>query len=459
MSSDLTILGIGASAHDTSICLYQNGHVKYLKSERILQLKHHHADCDWIEYILKLWNVYRVDYLISTVPVKLNIGFRKKYIIDHHEAHLFSRDKIYEQYVVSDAKGNDKKNSLVVGKHIHKIGQEKDNLRRAKCFPYKQYGIEKGLCIDPNISTITNCLFPNGNPLSGTKNDYVNSQEQIDWLDVTGKLMGLQAYDEKLQVIQNNFSQSIIGLFTELDKNKPVYYSGGHALNILTNRYLLDEGYDVRVMPYCSDEGLSVGCVNYGLEQLNIDPIKVTGNWSEEIIDTPSDSTIERVAESLSKGKIVAWYQGLSEVGPRALGKRSILMDPSVVNGKDIINRVKNREWWRPFGASVKNEKALEYFDMKDTPHMLFNTNVKVDNLSAVTHEDKTCRIQTVDYKQESYYALLDKFEKLTGLPVLLNTSLNKAGRPIVYEKNDAIDLFKSTEIDVICIGNEVYEK
>lgn len=448
MSSNVTIVGIGASTHDTSLCVFHNGKVKYLKSERVFQHKHHHADVRWIEHILSRWGITKIDHLVSSIKISLNIGVKKISVIDHHEAHLYSNDRKYPQYVVSDARGTNNKNSLVVTSNgdIH-IGQEPDNYQvmfRAACYPYKKYGMDRGMVKSP--------------PQTWTE-DWINSRDQIDWLDITGKLMGLQAYDEELSKIQQYFTNRMMELFASIDKSLPVYFSGGHALNILTNRYLLDKGYDIRVMPYCADEGLSVGCVNYGLKQLNIDPIKVEGNWSDEIIDTPSDSTIKKVAESLSKGKIVAWYQGLSEAGPRALGKRSILMDPSVINGKDVINRVKNREWWRPFGASVKNDKALEYFDMKDTPHMLFNTNVKVDSLPAVTHEDGTCRIQTVDYKQESYYALLDEFEKLTGLPVLLNTSLNKAGRPIVYEKHDAIDLFKSTEIDVICIGNEVYEK
>ena len=163
----------------------------------------------------------------------------------------------------------------------------------------------------------------------------------------------------------------------------------------------------------------------------------------------------------MAQGKIVAWYQGHGELGPRALGNRSILMNPTIKDGKKILNdKVKKREWFRPFGASVKEEHASEYFDLKHNPYMLFTSKVLSKDLDAVTHVDNTCRHQTVNVKQnEDFYNLLDSYQKITGMPVLLNTSLNLGGKPIASRPEEAIELMHTTELDAVCIGDEVIVK
>merc|ERR1711995_25527 len=124
----------------------------------------------------------------------------------------------------------------------------------------------------------------------------------------------------------------------------PHVYDGGLSIGAL--RYAVGYDFDIGEFPYCQDD--------YAPEEVN-------------------DQTIEEAAELLAQGMIVGWYQGHGEIGPRALGNRSILMNPMIKNGKDILNsRVKKREWWRPFGASVLREKAAEYFDIDDSPYMLY---------------------------------------------------------------------------------------
>ncbi|NDD59261.1 MAG: hypothetical protein EBZ47_08465, partial [Chlamydiae bacterium] len=161
------------------------------------------------------------------------------------------------------------------------------------------------------------------------------------------------------------------------------------------------------------------------------------------------------------EGKIVAWYQGHGEIGPRALGHRSILMDPRIQNGKDIINRVKNREFYRPFGTSVLSEYAKEYFDLNfENPYMLYLGTTQKSNLQSITHVDGTCRAQTVNESFDyAFRKLLEFFHELSGCPVLLNTSLNEAGKPIAGWIDNAINLFKSTAIDVLVIGDTIYKK
>tara|TARA_B000000557_G_scaffold224042_1_gene193472 strand:- start:2533 stop:3087 length:555 start_codon:yes stop_codon:yes gene_type:complete len=167
-----------------------------------------------------------------------------------------------------------------------------------------------------------------------------------------------------------------------------------------------------------------------------------------------TDKTIEQAAELLAQGKIVGWYQGHGEIGPRALGNRSILMDPTIKNGKDILNsRVKKREWWRPFGASVLKDKAADYFDIEDSPYMLYNAKVKQSGLDPITHVDGTCRHQTVTYESNpTYYKLISAFEKKTGCPILLNTSLNIGGKPIAGTPEDA----DVSGLDALIIGNQI---
>lgn len=174
--------------------------------------------------------------------------------------------------------------------------------------------------------------------------------------------------------------------------------------------------------------------------------------------EEPSIETISKVARYLADGKIVAWYQGHGEIGPRALGNRSILLNPRVPNGKDKINAIKRREDFRPFGASVLGEYATVYFEMDDKdPFMLYTSKVK-RYLPAVTHIDGTCRVQTVD-NEGVFRTLLEEFFTLSQCPVLLNTSLNLAGKPIAGSPEEAKQLFNTTPIDILVIGNEIYTK
>jgi len=173
----------------------------------------------------------------------------------------------------------------------------------------------------------------------------------------------------------------------------------------------------------------------------------------------------EKTATSISEGKIIGWFQGRSEIGPRALGNRSILADPRRPDMRDHINfKVKHREWFRPLAPSAILDRADEFFDLRaESPFMIVVCNVKPDKralIPAVTHIDGTARIQTVTREEnEKYYDVIKKFGELTGVPLLLNTSFNDAGKPIVETPEDAIAAFLGMNLDYLVIGDYFINK
>jgi carbamoyltransferase len=172
---------------------------------------------------------------------------------------------------------------------------------------------------------------------------------------------------------------------------------------------------------------------------------------------------VERqTARLLAEGHVIGWYQGRMEWGPRALGNRSILADPRRAEMKDLINRkVKFREPYRPFAPSVLEEDVEDYFHFTGaSPYMTFVCRVRDDmkeKLPAITHVDGTARIQTVSRKHNSrYWSLLNEFKTLTGVPILLNTSFNVKGEPIVCTPDDAVGCFLNTDIDYLVLGDAI---
>jgi len=163
------------------------------------------------------------------------------------------------------------------------------------------------------------------------------------------------------------------------------------------------------------------------------------------------------VVKNIIEGKIVAIFQGGSEWGPRALGNRSILFDPRNPDAKDIVNKVKKREWYRPFAGTILLEHANDYFEMltiKETPYMSYAIPAKQkakDEVPGIIHVDGTCRIQTVTREQNKhFYDLIEEFYKQTGVPILFNTSFNLAGEPLVETLEDAKDTVNRSDIDLL---------
>jgi carbamoyltransferase len=193
------------------------------------------------------------------------------------------------------------------------------------------------------------------------------------------------------------------------------------------------------------------------------DEIKAFLDWTK----TPYrrlENVAEETAALLAQDKIIGWYQGRMEFGPRALGSRSILASPIHANMQARLNEVKDREDFRPVAPVVMEEEAGEWFEQAGySPFMLFVYKVKEDKkdkIPAVTHVDGTARIQTINRQQHPrYYDLLKAFKEKTGVPVLINTSFNTLGKPIVCTPRDALEAFWSSPFDALVMGSFLIEK
>jgi len=249
------------------------------------------------------------------------------------------------------------------------------------------------------------------------------------------------------------------------DEEDNFLFTGGVSQSIILNTYLKKHFKNMDVTPHGYDGGISLGLIFFLIQKYNYDLPKMNKYpfiQSDEHPGFPYQNTIKRAAEYLAQGKIVLWYQENGELGPRALGNRSILASPLISNVKDQINnKIKKRAWYRPYGASVLEEDYKKYFDLDwKSPYMLYQAEVKEKEfLKPITHFDGTCRIQTVSSNHSIYHELLNHFKKITGIPILLNTSFNLPGKPIVGTKNDAKMTFNNSKADVLVMGNEMYIK
>jgi len=283
--------------------------------------------------------------------------------------------------------------------------------------------------------------------------------------------------------VQDELEQALLFLIRErLSRHSSpnLAYAGGVALNAVANSRILRETSLQRlyVQPAAGDSGLAVGCAYYGwLEVLGRGRVPappsvhlgrgydtgriksaLTAVGDSAVRDDPID-VIDRVAELLADHKVVGWFRGGAEFGPRALGHRSILAHPGWPGLRDHINaNIKFREDFRPFAPSVLLADATRFFDCgeHDSPYMILVFPVRPewrDALSNVVHEDGSARLQTVTSELDPvYHRLLTAFGRRTGLPVLLNTSLNKRGMPIVETPEEAVTLFLEGALDALVL-------
>jgi carbamoyltransferase len=269
-------------------------------------------------------------------------------------------------------------------------------------------------------------------------------------------------------------------------KERHLCLAGGVALNSAANgRLVRESGFDsIWIQPAAGDSGGALGAALYAYHHISprSRPSKMEDAYLGECFSDgqirsyldcagirntrlDEEKTIGRVAGLLKKGRVVGWFHGRSEFGPRALGNRSILANPCIKTMKDVINRkVKFREPFRPFAPAVPLEDAGRFFEIEgESPFMLKLFNVRLekrDAIPAVTHVDGTARVQTVTEKQNRlFYRLLKRFGELSGVPVLLNTSFNVKGEPIVNSPEEAYRCFLGTGIDCLVIGSYLIEK
>ena len=271
---------------------------------------------------------------------------------------------------------------------------------------------------------------------------------------------------------------------------KNLCLGGGVALNGVANYRILKEGpfENVHIPPSPGDGGSAIGCAQYSYfchaknkrrREHNVERIQnniyVGPSYSNDeiksFLDTnkiqykflATDLLLKTTAKLISEGNIVGWFQGKMEWGPRTLGNRSILADPRDPKMKDILNeKIKHRELFRPFAPSILEEYVSEYFELDiPSPYMLLVAKIKKpEKIPAVTHVDGTGRLQTVSKHVNSlYHSLINEFYKITDVPVVINTSMNVRGEPIVNTPEQAHAMILKTEMDYIMMGNYMIQR
>ena len=274
-------------------------------------------------------------------------------------------------------------------------------------------------------------------------------------------------------------------------KSKNLCLSGGVALNGVANYRILKDGpfENLHIPPSPGDAGSAVGCAQYlyyifhknprivenetakmvreniysGPQYQNSEIVEFLNseNISYESLDR--ESLLKKTAKLISEDKIVGWYQGKMEWGPRALGNRSILANPQNPKMKDILNeKIKHRESFRPFAPAIMEEFSSQYFELKiPSPYMLLVSPVKLpEKIPAVTHVDGTGRLQTVSKDSNPlFYDLIREFYNITKIPVVINTSMNVMGEPIVNTPKEAYNMILKTDMDYIVLGNNLISR
>ncbi|WBQ08304.1 carbamoyltransferase family protein [Kribbella sp. CA-293567] len=311
--------------------------------------------------------------------------------------------------------------------------------------------------------------------------------EPVDWAAYTPKLTGgAEVSDAAADLacsVQRRLEEVLVELATWLHEQtgaKALTMAGGTALNCVANSVIARNGpFDhVWVQPAAGDAGTSLGAAfQLSAAAGRPEPMATAAlgrEWSDDALadclrkaalpfETPADLAAV-TAQALADNGVIAWYQGRSEYGPRALGHRSLLAHPGRPENLERLNDIKGREQFRPIAPLVLSHRAAEIFDGPlPSPYMLFVHDVAThwrDRIPAVVHVDGTARIQTVDPADEPLLAaVLREFEARTGLPVLVNTSLNTAGRPMVDSPADALELFGSTPVDLLVLGPHVVRR
>ncbi|MCP5103866.1 MAG: hypothetical protein GY950_10830 [bacterium] len=441
-------------------------------------------------------------YLKMKREIETN-GIKKWINVHHHMAHAagayFLSGFNETNIIVLDGRGENTSTSLMYGKNgtIKVLEQYpiKDSLGHIYTYVTHLCGLYSNIGQEGK----TMGLAPYGEPEPEMESifnkiiNYNNGKYSVD-RDQLRKLKKYARPEGKVDEIgrnlafhvQKTYEKALLYLAEKahnLTGNSNFALSGGVALNCEGNRLLLDQDYadNLYIQPSAYDGGSSIGAALYVYSTMNkLLPGKVEDAYlgpafsNEDIekvlklykLNYTKIAEPERVAaELLAKGDIIGWFQGKMEFGPRALGNRSIFADPRKKEMKDKVNnRVKYREDWRPFAPAVLLEKVDEYFDKNiESPHMTISMMAKEDkrdDIQAAIHIDGTARLQTVSRKTNSkFHKLLENFYDITGVPVVLNTSFNIKGEPIVCTPADALRTFHSSGLDAVIMGNFMMQK
>jgi carbamoyltransferase len=352
------------------------------------------------------------------------------------------------------------------------------------CLPFNQISTEYHRYSDWLFSEISG-RYPF---ISTARKEYVNKEPGYQFINRIYQTVYSKEESDSQEVmdiaasIQYLLERALIKYINELYEDTKNFndgnlcLAGGTFLNCNANYKILKETKfkNIHFFPACGDDGIPAGSalfyyhfnlggkrVNYTTNELAY--LGVTYDHQPETDTNAVPLDLDVVAQNIADGKIVCWYQGHSEVGPRALGNRSFISDPRNKEMKDILNsRVKFREWFRPFAPVVLTEDKEEWFNMDfESPFMLHTVPCrKPQEIPSAVHIDNTSRVQTLTRDHNPiFYDLISKFKDITGVPVVLNTSLNVKGEPIVETPEDAMKLFDESDVDILVINDMMYFK
>jgi len=386
---------------------------------------------------------------------------------EFHEAWLSDRAGIVKTYeAVTEYCGF---SSIEAGKTmgLFPYGKPNDKIPKLFDFTSKVPLSNRNLIVPayPSSSVVNSALF-----------DYLDELPQ-EGEDTTK----LQSRRDLAYACQTQTQEQVVRLIrkaVEISGKKNVVISGGYGLNCVANYHYLeqlkDEGINIYVEPISNDAGTAMGAglmfwhaMADSREKHKLDTLYLGPQYTyaeREILDKVSyaggevvDATNKDVVKLLREKNIVTIFQGRSENGPRALGNRSVLFDPTFPDGKDFVNTVKRREYFRPFAGSIIHEHVHEWFDLRgmdETPHMMYAVNCKpgiAEKIPSIIHVDGTCRIQRVKREQNPhYYDLIKEFYDQTGIPIIFNTSFNLGGDPLVETLDDAIETLVKSDIEYL---------
>lgn len=495
-------------SHDASFSIEKNGEIYVYEIERFNN-KRHSAITDRYKQLDYL-SLEELENILNFIKLDLNIGkitkcyynqifereftYIKKYFdvdeficYDHHLAHAagaFYQSKFEESYIISyDGGGNNSDETisyftvwkgskenlvklhdiklnlgtpyLLVGDLISDIRKKPNSLslsNSGKLMGYASYG------------DVQHQLVTTFRKFYNTTNFDVFNEVGLNLTKdcLSGKVA--QNFSATSQFV---FEQIFFEIFNTLNipDGSNVCVTGGCALNILVNQKLINMGYNVYVPPNPNDCGLSLGAL-LSITKKKCNNLQYRGF---EILDKNSHKYTNTIVNNFDiasllfkENRILGYIEGRSECGPRALGNRSILCYPDQTGLKNKLNeKIKFREWFRPFGAIIRLEDLHYFFENGvESPYMSFCPTLKPQyRFDAITHIDNTCRVQTVTKEQHSnIYEILTMIQTMGGMPILLNTSFNIKGKPILTKLSDAIECLEKSELDGFVYQNKLYQ-
>lgn len=272
-----------------------------------------------------------------------------------------------------------------------------------------------------------------------------------------------QLYANKAKQVQLETQKEVLGLIKKYTKQtgiKNVCLVGGYGLNVVANGFYIKNLPDINFYfePLSDDSGITIGAcmLKYRQETKDANVYTLKNNfyhyYRKDNKVFGEKKSLDDLVDSLISQKIIAIFESSPEAGPRALGHRSLLFDPRNKDGKEIVNTLKNREWYRPFAGIILESEFSNYFEtmgLRKSEYMTINFDAKprIENyVPSIIHVDNTCRIQTVSKENSFLFELLSKFYIKTGCPMLLNTSFNLAGQPLIQTKQDAVEFLEKSK-------------